>query len=51
MVKSIYMYMECSAPNLSLMPEVDMITFVSPVINKEPSLLDPTPEHVTMNDM
>jgi len=35
--------MERSAPNLSLIPEVDTIIFVAPVINEEPSILDPTP--------
>ena len=41
---------EHSALNLSLMPEVDTIAFVAPVITEEPSLLDPAPEHLTMND-
>jgi len=29
---------------------VDTIAFVAPVITEEPSLLDPAPEHLTMND-
>ena len=36
--------------NLSLMPEVDTIAFAAPVITEESSLLDPTPEHLTLND-
>jgi len=44
--------MECPAPNLSLMPEVDMIAFIAlvSVINEEPLLFNQTPEKVTMND-
>jgi len=32
--------LESSAPNLSLIPEVDMITFLVPVINEEVTLLE-----------
>jgi len=43
--------MECSAPNLSLVPKVDTITIKAPLINEELSLLDMTSDHVTMNNI